>query len=114
MAWESYNIEQYEINIVAPNTADYTDIYGFIILYWRNKQRAKLWFYRDDFGKIPPSNSFSADGYTNFYARYPRGAFQDCVELLRHEKTKFFHWNEATKGVFLSSGNYLVGQGLLP
>jgi hypothetical protein len=115
MTWESYKIEQYEVYLVAENTPDFTDIYGYIILYWRNKQRAKLWFYRDGVATIPANKSFSYDGFTNFYGYFRQSAFSDSVDLLRNEKTTFFNWSDASKGVLLSSGNYLVGiMGELP
>ncbi len=114
MAWESFAIDQYEVYLVAPNTPGYSDIYGFIRLYWQGKQRATLWSYRDGVTTIPASTSFSSGGYTNYYGRFGQAAFRDSVDLLRNEKPVFFQWNEASKGVFLATGQETVGEGEVP
>lgn len=110
MAWESFNIEQYEVYSVAHNTAGFPDCYGFIRLYWQGRQRATLWFFRDSATAISPNVSFVSGGCTNYYGRFGQAQFHDCVDLLRNEKPVFFQWNETTKGAFLATGNEPIGE----
>ena len=114
MAWQSFNIDQYEVYSVAFNTQGYPDIYGFIRLYWQGKQRATLWFYRDSVTTIPANASSSSGGYTNYYGRFGQAQLGDSVDLLRNEKPVFFQWNEATKGAFLATGQEPVGENEVP
>lgn len=114
MAWTSVTIDQYEVYSVAHNTEIYVGVYGFIRLYLRDNQGATLWFYRDSVTTIAANMSFSAGGVTNYYARFGQAQLRDCVDLLRNEKPVSFHWNETTKGAFLSTGQEPVGEAERP
>ncbi len=113
MSWERYSIADYKIYSTAHNTPGYPNIYGFIRLYWKEKPRATLWFYRDSASSIAPNASFESGGYTNYYGRFSQRQFADSVDMLRNEKPVFFHWNESSKGVFLATGEEEVGEGEL-
>ena len=75
MAWQSFEIEQYEVYAVARNTPGYDDTHAFIRLYWQGKQRATLWFYLDSVTTIPANASFNSGGFTNYYARFDKPPF---------------------------------------
>ncbi|MCK5615589.1 hypothetical protein KAR91_77710 [Candidatus Pacearchaeota archaeon] len=110
MAWKQFAVEDYKIYGVAYNTKGYPNIYGFIRLYWQEKQRATLWFYRDGTESISSNASFQSGGYTNYYGRFGQSQFADFVDILRNEKPVYFHWNDVTKGVFLATGKEPVGE----
>src|SRR6266852_2812832 len=99
MAWESFSVDRYEGYSVAPNTEGLPGIYGFIRLYWKDRQRATLWFYRESVTTIPANMSLTSGGSTTYYRRFGQAQFRDGVDLLRNEKPVFFQWNETTKGV---------------
>lgn len=114
MAWTSFIIEKYEIYSVADNTQGYAGVYGFVRLHWENRQRATLWFYRDSVTTLAANASFISGGITNYYGRFRQAQMPDCVDLLRNEKPAYFHWNDTTMGVFLSTGAEPVGEAELP
>jgi hypothetical protein len=111
MSWQSFNVEAYELFVVAPNTQGFPEIYAFIRLHWDGKQRGTLWFFQDGTANIPANASFESGGYTNYYGRFRQGHFRECVDLLRNEKPAFFQWNDTTKGVFLTTKAETVGEG---
>jgi len=111
MAWEQFKVDEYKVYSVTGNTSGFAGIYGFIYLYWQDKRRATLWFYRDSVATIPDNASFTSGGSLNYYGRFSQAQLGDCVDLLRNEAPVYFHWNDKTKGVFLSSGEEPVGEG---
>lgn len=114
MAWESFGIDQYEVCMVAQNTAGYPGVYAFIRLHWQGRQRGTLWFHRLSVTTIPANGSFSSGGAMTYYARYGQTELRDIVDLLRHEKPVFFQWNESSKGAMLSTGKEPVGEEEVP
>jgi hypothetical protein len=111
MAWEHFAIEDYAAYGVAHNTRGYPDVYGFIYLYWDGRRRATLWFYRDGAASIAANASFERGGETHYYGRFGQRQFSDSVDLLRNEEPVYFYWNDASKGVFLATGEEAVGEG---
>lgn len=110
MSWEQFEIDNYKVYGVAHNTKGLPGVYGFIRLYWEDRERATLWFYRDGTGSISDNASFMSAGYTHYYGRFSQSQFADFIDILRNEKPVYFHWNDDSKGVFLATGEEPVGE----
>jgi hypothetical protein len=114
MPWQSFSVDQYEVYQVALNTSGFTDIYGYIRLYWGGQYRATLWFYRDSAASVPANASFTSNGVVIYYARFRQAELRDAVDLLRNEKPVFFQFNDTSAGAFLTTGSEPVGEGEAP
>jgi hypothetical protein len=114
MAWERFGIKEYEVYLVAHNTPGYLGVYAQIDLFWQEKKRATLWYYRDDKTSVQENGSHISGGVLNYYGRFSQDQFRDSIDLLRNEKPVFFSWNEETKGVRLSTSGEPVGEEELP
>jgi hypothetical protein len=110
MSWTQFLVDDYKVYGVAYNTKGFPSVYGFIRLFWDDKDKATLWFYRDGSGSVSDNGSFERGGHTHYYGRFGQSQFSDFVDLLRNESPIYFHWNDDTKGVFLSTGEEPVGE----
>jgi len=112
MALESFAINHYEVHLVAPNNPELSDVYGFIHLYWQEKRRATLWFYRDSVATIPANSLSSSSGDLIYNAYFGQAALRDSIDLLRNESA-FFKWAEASRAVLITTGKEPVGEAEL-
>jgi len=112
MALESFAIDHYEVHLLAPNNPEFPDVYGFIHLYWKEKRRATLWFYRESVATIPANSLSSSSGDMIYNAYFGQAAFRDSIDLLRNESV-FFQWDETSKTSCLATGQEPVGEAEL-
>lgn len=111
MPWESFEVDDYKVVVVAESTPGYPNTHAFIRLFWGGQQRATLWINRQDSPPTLPNASFESGGETRYYARFREGAFEGLRGLLRNEKPVFFQYNTTSTGAFLSTGEEPVGEG---
>ena len=108
MSWQWFTVNDYQVYIVAPNTAFYPDIHAFIVLTWPGAQ-ATLWFYKEG-ASIPANSSGQSGSVTTYYGRFRQAHYDDCLDLLRNEKPVNFGWYATQLGVCLSTGQEPVGE----
>ncbi len=109
MTWKRYEIETYEVRVVASNTKGYETVSAFVYLTWSGTRRATLWFYRP--GETVPANvEVERDNTTEYYARFDDSQFATSIGLLRHERPVYFQWESETCGAFLGTRQEPVGE----
>ncbi|MGB1274170.1 MAG: hypothetical protein ACPG77_00355 [Nannocystaceae bacterium] len=109
MAWKRYEIETYEVRLVACNTPGYEPVTAFVYLTWSGSRRATLWFYRSG-DPLPQNVEVARDKGVEFYARFEQSQFATAIGLLRHEHPVYFHWDSDNCGAFLGTRQEPVGE----
>ncbi len=109
MAWKRYELETYEVRLVACNTKGYEHVTAFVYLTWNGSRRATLWFYREA-DELPANVEVERDYGVEYYARFNDSQFATAIGLLRHESPVYFHWESDSCGAFLGTRQEPVGE----
>ena len=115
MAWQWFEIEQYEVYSVAQKYSGifrYPCVYPSLLAGQATGDAVVLSGQRHHHSC--QRDPLTPAGLRTITRRFRQAALPDSVDLLRNEKPVFFLWNETSKGAFLATGQEPIGEGELP